>query len=190
MTTISRSILVGLVLVTGLLAGCQRPDMEEMMKAPQRPVQLDRLNAFVGTWEGEAEMTMPGTEEVYRSTATNTISWSVDNRYLMNEMEITMHNGEKMHAMELWTWDPQIKKYRQWWFDDWGGYGSSTVEYEADEDEWEAKGESHCMRTGHTSYDEMEMCFKDADSMEWTWTSGDALGLITYMEMKGTSRRK
>ena len=46
------------------LVGCtpSEEEMAAMLKQPPRPTELDRLEAFVGTWNGTAEVEVEGVE--------------------------------------------------------------------------------------------------------------------------------
>ena len=74
------SSLAVLAFLAGGLVGCQQPkmDMAEMMKPPPRPVELDQLNSFVGTWEGTWEMTMKGADKPITGKGTDTFAWDAD----------------------------------------------------------------------------------------------------------------
>ena len=68
--TVSRALVP--VFAGLLLPGCMpkmtMEDMKQMM--PKRPVELDLLNPFVGTWESTGEMKFTGLDEVIQATGT------------------------------------------------------------------------------------------------------------------------
>ncbi|UCG33542.1 MAG: DUF1579 family protein [Phycisphaerales bacterium] len=184
------------VFVAGLtavaLVGCGEPqpmDMQEM-KAPPRPAELDKLNCFVGTWEGEYKMTMPGAEEPMTGTSKGTMEWRFNDMFLVEESVIDMGEMGIMNGMAIWGWDPKAKKYRTWWFSDWGEASSGTAEYEEKEKTWEMKAKYVDPMSGKMAYGEGEAKMIDENTMEWSFKQWDnAMHWGTPMEMTGTGKR-
>ena len=61
-----RIALWSTTLVVWAMVGCgpKEIDMSEMMQAPAKPAELERLQAFVGTWEGSWTTKMMVSDEV------------------------------------------------------------------------------------------------------------------------------
>ena len=187
------------ILVTGMtallmagLVGCQQPevDMSEMMQPPTRPAELDRLDMFLGTWEGSFDMKMAGMDEAMTSTGTNTVTWEADDWVLVERMESSMGDEGTMKGIGLWTWDAKAKKYRTWWFDNYGGVYTGTARYDEDEAKWHMTFKTSYSATGAKTVGEGTSKMLSDGTMEWNYTEWDSLRLKKIMEGKGISRRK
>lgn len=183
-----------LALLAAALAGCQQPriDISEMMKAPPRPAELARLDRFVGTWEGQAEMSAPGSDKVVTSNGVNTVSWEADGWVLVEHLEVEMgQEGGKMTGVGLWTWDPQARKYRTWWFDNYGAVNQGTASYDEGSDTWRMKGKAHYAGRGKTTAYEGTSRMIDDDTITWEYTEwASPWKLNKLMHIKGTSHRR
>lgn len=174
-------------------AGCQQGppkgmSMEDMMKPPPRPVELDKLETFVGSWEGTSECKMMGSDEVMAGHGSSTASWDCDRRVVLEHWDADMGKGDKMHGIGIWTWDPKANKYRNYWFDNLGSTGSGTSTYNEGTLTWHMKTKG----TGPMgeTVGEGTVKMRDNNSMEWTFSEWNAWKTQKIMEMKGTSRRK
>ena len=172
--------------------GCQQPDMAEIAaKQKARPAELDQLEAFVGRWEATFEAKMMGSDEVMKGSGSSHFSWGVGNRFLVEQG--TMEMGPEWGSMTgtgYWTWDPSIGKFRTWWFDNWGVTGSGTLVHNAKKKQWRMRASSRNTVDGRKTMFKGSMTFIDNDTLEWEFAEYDALGLIKYLEMKGTSRKQ
>lgn len=183
-----------LIVATGALAlfatGCQPKDMnmEEMMKPPPRPAELDLLNMWVGEWEGEMQMTMPGSDEVMNGTGTSSSRWAVDNRAVIEDFTGTMGESGNYHGHGIWTWDAKAKRFRGYMVSNFGEWGEMTARYDEETKTWHFKGKNHT--PDGTSVSEGTATMVDDNTMKWEHTEWDGLKLVKYMEMSGTSRRK
>ena len=183
---------VGIVLC-GLLAGCMpKMTVEDMKKMrQQKPAELEKLNRLVGTWEAGSEAKFAGLDEPMKSTGTSKFEWVLDGWYLMETADAQMGDVGKMSARSLWTWDVKAKKFRIWWFDDWGTTGRGTVTYNE-------KCDCFCINASGsapwgTSRGKGCMKFTDDKTMDWCWREWpgwDALGLFKVADMHGTSKKK
>lgn len=182
--------MASMALLSIVLVGCQKPDMSEMMKPPVRPTELDRLNDWMGTWQGESICTMEGTSQTCKSTSTTEVKWTLNGWVAEEHVAITMDNGEKMHMQTQWMWDSHMNKFRVSWQSDWGEYGTGTVTYDADDSTWELKGKSHCTSSGHTSVVKGETTMVDHDTINWEMSYYDSMGITEFMELKGVSHRQ
>ena len=188
------SVLGFSTILAGLLAGCQQPkmDMAEMMKPPPRPAELDQLEMLVGNWEGTSEMKMMGADKPMIMKGTDTISWDADKWLLVERSEGTMGDaGNKMMGLAVWTWDPQIKKFRLWGSDNYGMVMTGTATYDAPTKTWHMQGNTSAPARGEKSYGEGTLKMSTGNTMEWNWTEWDCNWKCQkYMEMHGTSHRK
>ncbi len=184
------TISIILISVVGMTVGCQQPSMAEMMKQPPRPAELDQLEPFVGTWRGTGEMTSPNSDEVMKTTGFSRAYWIADEHLLVEEFEYGMENGETMKGIAVTMYDAKAGKFRSYMFDDWGTVGIGTMQYDADEDEWESKGKSHDYTHGGTTSWEGEMRLIGADKMEWSHEGYVGLIPMKVYEITGVSERE
>ena len=101
-----RAHLMSFVLMAGcsaLLVGCQpsEEEMATMFNQPPRPAELDRLEAFVGTWKADVEVTMPGSDDVHTSSGQNTTRWAADKWMLTENWEHAMGKNDTMKGANL-----------------------------------------------------------------------------------------
>lgn len=188
MPRMSVALVVGATLCLSL-AGCQQPRLDEMMMQPPRPAELDRLNAFVGTWEGTSEMKLVGSGETMQSTGTSTVAWEADQWLLVERFEDTLGTQEAKYAgLCIWSWDAGAGKYRLDFFDNFGGGGSGTATYDEAQKTWRMAVKTNY--GGQSGWSVGTAKFTDPDTMEWEHTQWDSLKLTKQVEMKGTIRRK
>ncbi len=180
-----------LLLVTmAPLTGCAPKMTIEEMKAmkPQRPVELDRLDAFAGTWDSTGEATMCGLDETLKCRATETVRWEGDGWYLVSSGTFTMDEWGDMKGTATWMYDAKAKKYRSTWVDSMGSFAVGESRYDAKKGIWTMKGTSYTP-FGKTSTKGW-VKFTDPDTMEWEWTEYAMGGLMKTMSMTGTSHRR
>ena len=115
-----------------LLTGCMPKLTIEKLKAmiPERPVELDKLNAFAGHWETEAETRITGLDEVLKTTASGEGKWDGDGWYLVSRGSFTMGELGEMQGLETWTYDTHSKIYRSTWVDSTGSIGTGTSRHD------------------------------------------------------------
>jgi len=123
-------------------------------------------------------------------TGTDVVTWSLDKRYVMEHMTMTMGDGKVMKGLGVWTWDPRAKRFRTWWFDDWSGYGTSVASYCPECRTLCFKGNTKNMAMGFKTVGEGCFRFIDDDTMEWNWKERIPWTPFTVMEMSGTSHRQ
>jgi len=185
---ISRAVLVGGAAV--VLAGCMPKMTIEEMKSmlPERPVELDKLNAFAGKWVFEGEAEMAGLDEPLKSSGHNEAHWDGDNWFLVSRGTFKMGDLGEMEGVETWTYDTHDKVYRSTWVDTFGSVGTGTSKYDDKTDTWKFRATSH----GPFGKSKMKgkVQFVNADTMEWSMSEYSMCGLMKTMEMNGTSRRE
>jgi hypothetical protein len=189
-TTASTLCLATMMLAT--LVGCQQPktDLSEMMKPPERPAELDRLEMFVGTWKGVAEMSVPGSDEVMTSKGVETMGWDADKWLLVSHFEYGAEGESPTRGVAIWTWDPRAGKYRVWTFDNHGYCEEGSATYDEDTGIWRFKTKSRSQVTGREFSGEGKLKMADDSTMDWDWTVWDGWKLRKLFEMKGTTRRQ
>lgn len=183
---------VAALLAVGL-AGCQQPEIKlaDILKVPPRPAELDRLEMFVGRWEGAGEMKLVASDEVGTTRGVETVSWDADKWLLVSRFEYTTGDSEdKMVGVGIWTWDAKAKKYRLWSFDSFASFDTATATYDETNKTWHFKAKSRNLATGETCVGEGTLKMPDSDTQEWDFAIWDRWKLRKFVEMKGTSRRK
>lgn len=177
--------------VSSLLTGCASPkhDMSDM-KPPERAAELDKLDAFAGNWEFNIQMTMEGQNEPFACTGTSYATWECDRRLLVERVEGDMGEMGKFHGLGIYTWDPQDKVFRTFWFSNMGEMEHGTMRYDEATHTWTMKGEGQNLVTGERTRGKGTCKASDANTMEWTGAQYDSWGWTKKMEMKGTSKRK
>jgi len=164
-------------------------DLKQMR--PQRPAELDKLNMWVGKWEGTDEHKMMGVAETLKSTGTSEVSWDDTGWYLIEKADYQMGEMGKMKMCARWAYDPKAKKYRVWMFDDWGQQGVGTAKYVEKDRKWYFTARSK--GTLGSTFGRGCAKFVDDNTIEMTWSewaSWDIFRLFKFMEMTGTSKRK
>ncbi|MCH7839975.1 MAG: DUF1579 family protein [Planctomycetes bacterium] len=191
-----RRMMTGTILATLAMAGLSgcmpKMTMEEMAQMrPERPVELDKLNAWVGTWKASGTVKMMGIDEEITLSGTSQNAWGVDRWCLLEHGEYEMGAMGKMNGLGVWTWDTKAKRFRSNWFDSMGGTGSGTAKYDEMTRTWtmNMRGKGPGGATRGKGY----VRFVDDDTMEWAWQewpAWDLLGLFKFMDMKATSTRQ
>lgn len=171
-----------------VLAGCMPKMTIEQMKEmmPERPAELDQLDAFVGKWQGSGEAHIGGLEDTLKSEGTMDIHWAGDGWYLVTDSVDEMDEFGKMVGKGLWSWDDQHNRFHTYWVDSMGSTYTGWAKYNKNDNEWHmyAKGRSAMGEsTGRGT-----MRFIDNDTMEWHWK--ETAGLMTVFEGHGTSTRQ
>lgn len=184
-------ILLCATAAIGLLTGCESKNggmsMEDMMKAPPRAPELDKLQAFVGKWEDHGEGTAMGHAMKFSGTAT--MNWEVDGRALVGRGEGTM-GDMKMQTLEIWTWDPKAKKFMTMMMENSGEMSHGTATYDEPTRTWKMKSKGRNMNTGDTSVGEGTIKMIDNNTMEWTFTDWDGWKMKKMFEGHGRSERR
>jgi len=98
------------VLLSGCMPKMTIEQMKEMM--PKRPAELDQLNAFVGRWETEGQMTMAMLEEPVKTSGTNETKWDGDGWFIVNRGTCHMGDLDPMIGVETIAYDARAKKFR------------------------------------------------------------------------------
>ena len=155
---------------------------------PQRPAELDHLNAFVGKWEMDGECRMAGMEEELKTHGTSDMQWHGDKWFLVGNWIFTMGDLGETTGLETWTYDIKAKKFRSTWTDSMGAIGMGTSRYDEKNKTWHMQAKGYGPWGTSTGKGSVKMI--DDNTMEWTWAEYAMGGLMKTMDMTGTSRRK
>ena len=171
---------------TGCMPSMTIEEMKAMM--PTRPVELDQLNAFIGTWDHSGTATMAGVDAALDSSGTSEVRWEGDGWYMVEQGKMTLAGFDPMGMQGVWAYDAKAKVFRTNWVDTMGSFGVGTVRYDSKKDMWHMKAKSH-MAFG-TSTGKGTVKFVDKDTQEWVWAEYAMGGLFKTMEMQSTSKRR
>lgn len=182
-------LLLAGVAVWGL-PGCSPKMTIEEMKAdmPKRPVELDKLAMFEGDWEYDGQANFAGLEQALEMKGTVEYSWRNDRWYLMEHSEWEMEEFGKGTSTGVWTRKPGSGKFRNWWFDSYGGTGRGTSTYDEATRTWKFKGKDYSNWGTFTTRG--KMTFVNDDTVDWTFDERAFFGLFKIADLKGTMRRK
>jgi hypothetical protein len=104
-------------LVVGLLIGMHAGPAfcdEGKDQPPPKPPELKVLEELAGTWDTKATIKVSEwTPKEVRTTGTITTQWVLGGRFLQG----TGSDSSKNEFIGTWTYDPQRKAYRFWFFD-------------------------------------------------------------------------
>jgi len=179
--------------------GCAEAPMP--MGPPQKPApapEMAKLERWVGTWSGTAEMVEPSPEEMKAQMPEGeempssfegggTYEMVLGGLFLRSEGWHEMGEGEQAHYVEYITWDAKAGKFHNWFFSDYGEIGEGWMTASPDGNTWTFQGSaSDASGAKKTGTGKMKMV--DDNTIEWEWTeSGGPAG---KMKLKGTSRRQ
>jgi len=153
----------------------------------ERPGELDRLEGLVGDWEGPTRVRVLGTDQILEGFGVRHFAWAIDRRYLFNTWKTHMGGGMgQIEALEIWTWDPSISRYRTWWFHSWGVFGTGIVTYNAQTGEFLMEGDERNSLDGKESRINTRVAGIDPNTI--SWRARDTLGERGY-EISGTAHR-
>jgi len=178
---------LGVALMMIGATGCMSKN-EDMR--PQRSAELDRLNMMVGNWETTAETKIMGEDEAVKGSGKSISAWECDGWCLVERGQYDMGGDMgKMNGVAIWTWDPKAKKYRTFWADSMGSTAVGTGRYNEATKTWHMKGKGHGpMGTTHARGTAKMI---DDKTVEWCYKEGfGPFGMIKFMEMNGTSKKK
>jgi hypothetical protein len=169
------------------LAGCMRKMTIEEMKAkmPERPAELDRLDAFVGKWQSDGEAKFAVLDEPIKISGTSEAEWDDSRWFVVSREVFDMEHFGESNGLGTWTYDIHDKEYRSTWVDSMGMIGLGQSEYDEKTDTWHMEAKSY----GPWGKSTMKgwVKFTDEDTMEW-WMA-EYQGLMKTMEMSGTGKR-
>lgn len=190
-----RKRLLTLAGLAMFVVGCSQQHAKMDMSMPEKPEpapELRKLERFVGTWSGEAEMVgsmaealkreMPAGSEL-KFAGGGTWDWTMGGMYLRMDGWHSMGDGQKMNMIEYITWDPKMQRYRSFYFSDWGEIGEGFMKLSDDGDSFTSEARMIDSK-GNKSTGTGTMRFVDNNTLEWTWKESNGL------EFKGTSKRQ
>lgn len=181
--------LLPILMACILLSGCMHKITIEKMRemTPPRPVELDKLDVFVGKWKITGETEMAILEEVVKTFGSGETKWNHNRTFLIGNYTFNMEGLDSMEAHETWTYDAHTGKYRSTWTDSMGATGTGVSWIDEKTNTWYTKAKSHGPMGATTMKGWVKII--DENTMKWVWTEYAMGGLIKTMEMKGISKR-
>jgi hypothetical protein len=151
-------------------------------KDPPKPPELTVLDQFVGTWNTEVTYNPAvATARQERVTGKITSKWVLGGRFVQEEGRSL---GSDRDHMVLWSYDPQKKAYRSWFYDSVGSANES-------QGQWDEKSKTLSWKAdlgdGMTYVSRHH--FIDKDTYEWDYVVTDKDGKV-YMDVHGKHTRR
>jgi hypothetical protein len=149
--------------------------------AQEQAPELKVLDRWVGTWKTEA-INKPAEWNPKETKIAGTVTgkWILGSKFV--EESWSSQAGGSEHRF-LWSYDPQRKMYRNWFFGSDGTTGEGTGTWDEKTNTMTWKTEPGPGLTGNAT------CrFLDADTYEWTYIIRDGAGKA-YLDMKGKHTR-
>ncbi len=173
---------------TVLLAGCVPSLTMEEVKAmrPERPPELDKLNAFAGNWEMKGEFRIAGLDELIEISGSAEAEWEADGWYLVSRFTLSPGELGDVQGQEMWTYDTHAKKYRNTWVDNMGAVGTGEARLDEEANTWHVRAISYGPMGKTTGKGILKVV--DENTIEWTWT--EYSGFVKTVEMTGTNKRR
>lgn len=100
----------------------------EQMMMPKPAAEHQKLNYFVGTWEGEETLYPSEFTKGGKGKSTSNYSWTLDGFFLIDNYEYISSPDPMMQGYKgqgLIGYDMENKGYKMWWFDNMG-HGSEA----------------------------------------------------------------
>jgi hypothetical protein len=176
------------------IAGCQEPQKMDMsaMKPPERPRELDSLDAWAGNWTMTGEGKMG--DMTMKMSGSSTISWECDKRVMIarTEADCTGMGPDPMKesAVEIYTWNPKTKKFNTHYFNNMGVESHGDMTYDAATKTYHITGKGPDPMSGKTMHFEGDAKLVDSSTVDWTWCMWDDWKIKKTGEGKGTMKRK
>lgn len=147
---------------------------------PPLPTELKVLERLVGSWDAVA-VSKPAewTPKEVRTTSKITRKWVLDGHFLQE----TSESSDGTEGLWLMTFDPQMKKYRSWWFNSEGNVSKTAGDSDAIA---ETMSFSSDLDDGLVSRSSLR--FIDDDHHDWRVVITDGTGKL-YFDTKWTLTR-
>ncbi len=191
-----RSILC--ILFVALVCGCAATQLPTQPPTKPTPApELVELQRLLGSWDTSWTMISPNPEELkeqmptakampatFKGEAQN--EWTMDGMYLKGTGWHEMPEGRTTFE-EFTAWDPAKKKFRHWYFTDWGSSGEAWWSVDKDDARiLHVTGVGRDASGGKTRF-RGTMTFTDENTMEWVYKGTGPAGKL---ELQGTQQRK
>lgn len=81
------------------------------------PVEVKKLDFLAGSWSADQKVYMPGSTTAQTSSALVQCQWVLLGRFLSYRYQTSFPGMGDFQGQMLFTYDPETKSYRSWWFD-------------------------------------------------------------------------
>lgn len=188
-------IVLVVVGVTAFLAGVafsgegdQEKPETKVAEAPPPPKELEALEAFAGGWKSVVEFLPAMLGQAGKGASHSTSEWVLDHRFLMT-MGTTISSFGTYEHISLMTYDPMMKSYRSFTFDNQGMYDVATVTHEPDTNTWTMISEGFEIMSGKPARNKTTIRVIGDDKIEWEWSQKPEGSTEFKLLMKGTDKR-
>lgn len=175
---------------TMIAAGCadqnKKMDMSAM-KPPPRPAELDKLDAWVGTWNSTAEMCMGG--KTMKMSGKSTVAWDCDKHVLVERATQDMEGMGTSCSVILYGWDADKCDYKVAYFSSMGEGNMGHMKWDEKKGAFTMRAKGKNPMTHQTTTFEMEIRMPDSNTMNFCFAEWDGLHLKKMGEGKGTAKR-
>lgn len=192
-----RTITMGFLgIMVSALGGCccLLPKGDAFAKPTPGPEQA-RLQRFVGTWSGTAELVSPTAEEMNKhmpegKKVSSTFKggekwdWLPGGMTLKGEGWHELPGGEKENWVGFLAWDARKRAYRGWFFNEAGAATEVRWKVSGDGNKWTASAES---KLGPRTHGSGTAHWIDDRTVEWNWNECTPMG---RMKLKGTNKKQ
>lgn len=144
------------------------------MKPPERPKQLDMLEAFVGNWTMSGEDKMG--DKTTSMTGKFTCAWECDRNVLVEKMECSMGDMGKMSGMIVYSYDSKEKEFETVFFNNMGFTQEGDLSYDEKNKSWNFSGSGHDPMLNQWAKWNCTIRFVDSSTMEMTSCTKDMWG--------------
>jgi len=155
---------------------------------PNMPLAMDdfrltkewkALNRYVGSWDNQATVTIPAPSQ---SRSSGTAAWALGGRFLQGKSK----GDDNSESMNLFTYDPNRRAVRVWWFSSLGYTSVSTGGWDEATSTFTFKADDSAPMTVI-----MTDHFIDDDHREYKVTTQDVDGKVVFqMSAKSTRQKK
>jgi hypothetical protein len=155
------------------------PNMPLAMDDFKQTKEWKALNRYVGTWDDQATVTIPAPSQLRSS---GTAAWALGGRFLQGKSK----GDDNSESMNLFTYDPNRRAVRAWWFSSLGYTSVSTGDWDEATSTFTFKADDSAPMTVI-----MTDHFIDDDHREYKVTTQDVDGKVVFqMSAKSTRQKK
>jgi hypothetical protein len=81
------------------------------------PAEVKKLDFLAGNWSVDQKAYMPGSTTAQTSNASVQCQWVLQGRFMSYRYQADIPGMGNLQGLLLFTYDPDAKTYRSWWFD-------------------------------------------------------------------------
>lgn len=165
-----RAIVAIFSLAALLVSGCaaQKQDLGNVGSV-ERPIELDKLNMFLGRWEGQFRVQVPGQDQPILGTGSSHYEWSCDRWVMVEHSQSHVAGRETVQDVCLWNWNAKREEYQLTWLDNTGTMMHATAQFDSDGKAMQVTAHGTNQLTGKHVYGQGTIEFTDPNTKVWTF---------------------